>query len=51
MQSVRDHLEIILARLAARAGEEHVFTKLYAEAARAAADASDARKRASVTLG
>ncbi|MCQ8870439.1 amidase [Mesorhizobium sp. LMG17149] len=51
MQSVRDHLEIILARLAARAGEEHVFNKLYAEAARAAADASDARKRASVTLG
>lgn len=51
MQSVRDHLETILARLAARAGEEHVFTKLYAEAARAAADASDARKRAGVTLG
>ncbi|CAN7324751.1 amidase [Mesorhizobium sp. LjRoot246] len=51
MQSVRDHLEAILARLAARAGEERVFTKLYAEAARAAADASDARKRAGVTLG
>jgi aspartyl-tRNA(Asn)/glutamyl-tRNA(Gln) amidotransferase subunit A len=51
MQSVRDQLEIILARLAARAGEERVFTKLYAEAARAAADASDARKRAGVTLG
>ncbi|MER8572720.1 amidase [Mesorhizobium sp. M1338] len=51
MHSVRDHLEIILARLAARAGEERVFTKLYAEAARAAADASDARKRAGVTLG
>jgi aspartyl-tRNA(Asn)/glutamyl-tRNA(Gln) amidotransferase subunit A len=51
MQSVRDHLEIILARLAARAGEERVFTKLYAEAAQAAADASDARKRAGVTLG
>ncbi|MBB6413365.1 amidase [Mesorhizobium sangaii] len=51
MQSARDHLETILARLAARAGEEHVFTKLYAEAARAAADASDARKRAGVTLG
>jgi len=51
MQSVRDHLETILARLAARAGEERVFTKLYAEAARAAADASDARKRAGVTLG
>jgi len=51
MQSVRDHLETVLARLAARAGEERVFTKLYAEAARAAADASDARKRAGVTLG
>ncbi|WP_292643373.1 amidase family protein, partial [Mesorhizobium sp.] len=51
MQSVRDHLEVILARLAARAGEERVFTKLYAETARAAADASDARKRAGVTLG
>ncbi|MER9297409.1 amidase [Mesorhizobium sp. M0621] len=51
MQSVRDRLEIILARLAARAGEERVFTKLYTEAARAAADASDARKRAGVKLG
>ncbi|RJT40236.1 amidase [Mesorhizobium waimense] len=52
MHSVRDHLEKnILARLAARAGEERVFTTLYAEAARAAADASDARKRAGVTLG
>lgn len=51
MQSVRDHLEIILARLAARAGEERVFTKIYAEPARAAADASDARKRAGITLG
>lgn len=51
MQSVRDHLETILARLAARAGDERVFTKLYAEAARAAADASDARKRAGVKLG
>lgn len=51
MQSIRDHLEIVLARLAARAGEERVFTKLYIEAARAAADASDARSRAGVTLG
>ncbi|MER9139415.1 amidase [Mesorhizobium sp. M0830] len=51
MQSVRDHLEIILARLAARAGEERVFTKVYAEPARAAADASDARRRAGVKLG
>ncbi|TPK66219.1 MULTISPECIES: amidase [unclassified Mesorhizobium] len=51
MQSVRDHLETILARLAARAGEERVFTKLYTEAARAAADAADARRRAGVRLG
>ncbi|QND56816.1 amidase [Mesorhizobium huakuii] len=51
MQSVRDYLEIILSRLANRAADEKVFTKLYAEAARAAADASDARSRAGVTLG
>ncbi|MCA0011103.1 amidase [Mesorhizobium sp. B292B1B] len=51
MQSVRDHLETVLARLAARAGEECVFTKLYTEAARAAADAADARRRAGVRLG
>ncbi|MFA6156470.1 amidase [Mesorhizobium sp.] len=51
MQSVRDHLEIILSRLAARADDERVFTRLHAEAARAAADASDARKRVGVTLG
>ncbi|TPM97446.1 amidase [Mesorhizobium sp. B2-1-5] len=51
MQSVRDHLETLLARLAARAGEERVFTKLYTEAARAAADAADARRRAGVRLG
>ncbi|TPL92167.1 amidase [Mesorhizobium sp. B2-3-12] len=51
MQSIRDHLEIILSRLANRAADEKVFTKLYAEAARAAADASEARKRAGVTLG
>ncbi|MBZ9998314.1 amidase [Mesorhizobium sp. BH1-1-4] len=51
MQSIRDHLEIILSRLANRAADEKVFTKLYAEATRAAADASEARKRAGVTLG
>lgn len=51
MQSVRDHLEIILSRLAARAADERVFTGIHAEAARAAADASDARKRVGVTLG
>lgn len=51
MQSIRDRLEIILSRLANRAAEERVYTKLYAEAARAAADASDARAHAGVTLG
>ncbi|KAA3445750.1 amidase [Mesorhizobium sp. SARCC-RB16n] len=51
MQSIRDRLEIILSRLANRAADETVYTKLYAEAARAAADASDARKRTGVTLG
>lgn len=51
MQSIRDHLEIILSRLANRAADERVYTKVYAEAARAAADASDARKRAGVSLG
>ncbi|QPC90796.1 amidase [Mesorhizobium sp. INR15] len=51
MQSIRDHLEIILSRLANRAADEKVFMKLYAEAARAAADASDARHKAGVTLG
>ncbi|WP_137935022.1 amidase [Mesorhizobium comanense] len=51
MQSIRDRLEIILSRLANRAGDEKVYTKLYGDAARAAADASDARGRAGVTLG
>src|SRR6185312_10922097 len=51
MQSVRDRLEIILSRLANRAADEKVYTKLYAEAARAAADASDARRKAGVSLG
>ncbi|MBZ9851465.1 amidase [Mesorhizobium sp. CA14] len=51
MQSIRDRLEIILSRLANRAGDERVYTKLYAEAARAAADASDARRKAGVSLG
>lgn len=49
--SVRDRLEVRLARLAARAGEERVFLKLYPDAARAAADAADARRKADVTLG
>jgi len=51
MQSVRDRLEIILSRLANRAADEKIYTKLYTEAARAAADASDARRKAGVRLG
>jgi len=51
MQSIRDRLEIILSRLANRAVDEKVYTKLYAEAARAAADASDARRKVGVSLG
>lgn len=51
MTATRDRLEAILARLAARAGNERVFAKLYAEAARAAADSADARRRAGLTLG
>lgn len=51
MRQVRDRLEEILSRLAARAGDERVFMKLYLEAARAAADAADARREAGVTLG
>src|SRR5258706_13658136 len=50
MHSSRDRLEAVLSRLAARAGES-VFTKLYPEAARAAADAADARQKAGVILG
>ncbi|MER8417449.1 amidase [Mesorhizobium sp. M1329] len=51
MQSARDSLEAILSRLAARVDDESVFVKLYPEAARAAADAADARRKAGVTLG
>ncbi|RWQ46155.1 MAG: amidase [Mesorhizobium sp.] len=51
MQSARDRLEAVLSRLAVRADNESVFVKLYPEAARAAADAADARRRAGVTLG
>lgn len=51
MQSARDSLEAILSRLAVRADDESVFVKLYPEAARAAADAADARRKAGVTLG
>ena len=51
MQAIRDRLETLLSRLAARANDESVFTKLYPEAARAAADAADARRKAGVMLG
>ncbi|MCF6100893.1 amidase [Mesorhizobium muleiense] len=51
MQSARDRLEAVLSRLTVRADNESVFVKLYPEAARAAADAADARRRAGVTLG
>ena len=50
MTSTRDRLEEILARLAAGAGER-VFLKLYAEAARAAADAADVRRKTGSPLG
>lgn len=51
MSSVRDRLEAVLSRLAARAADERVFTRLYPEAARASADAADARRKAGVSLG
>ena len=51
MTAVRDKLETILARLAAREADERVFLRLYHDAARAAADAADGRKRAGVSLG
>ena len=50
MISTRDRLDEILARLAAGAGER-VFLKLYADAARAAADAADVRRKAGSPLG
>ncbi|MXQ11160.1 amidase [Microvirga makkahensis] len=51
MMTVRDKLEMILARLTARESDERVFTKIYAAAARAAADAADARRQAGISLG
>jgi aspartyl-tRNA(Asn)/glutamyl-tRNA(Gln) amidotransferase subunit A len=51
MRRTRDHLESILARLDARAADELVFLRIYHAAARAAADAADARQEAGVSLG
>jgi aspartyl-tRNA(Asn)/glutamyl-tRNA(Gln) amidotransferase subunit A len=51
MMTIRDKLEGILARLAKRAADERVYLRLYEDAARAAADAADARKRAGASLG
>jgi Asp-tRNA(Asn)/Glu-tRNA(Gln) amidotransferase A subunit family amidase len=50
MSSARDRLEAILASAAARY-KHCVFLKLYPDAARAAADAADCRRKAGVTLG
>ncbi len=51
MTTVRDRLEAILERIATGRSGQHVFVKLYADAARAAADAADARRRAGISLG
>lgn len=51
MTPVRDTLEHILARLAARAADERVFLRLYSSEARSAADAADARRRDGISLG
>ncbi|WP_298951393.1 amidase [uncultured Methylobacterium sp.] len=50
MTTIRDDLERRLAAIAADAGRP-VFTLLYPDAARAAADAADARRRAGIALG
>lgn len=47
---VRDRTEAALARIAA-APDAAIFTRVYAERARAEADAADARRRDGVTLG
>lgn len=51
MPSSHDRLEAILLRLASRAGKEQVFTKLYTETARLAADTADARRKAGLSFG
>lgn len=49
--TARDRLEDILSELQKRAPDEKVFLKLYAEGARAAADAADARRYGGDRLG
>jgi aspartyl-tRNA(Asn)/glutamyl-tRNA(Gln) amidotransferase subunit A len=51
MTSVRDRLEATLDRIESGRSGKHVFLKLYPEAARAAADAADARRQTGVSLG
>jgi aspartyl-tRNA(Asn)/glutamyl-tRNA(Gln) amidotransferase subunit A len=51
MNTIRDQLETVLARLDARARDEKVYTKLYKQEARLAADAADARRKAGISLG
>ncbi|WP_262299995.1 amidase [Microvirga sesbaniae] len=51
MTTIRDKLETILARLAGRAADERVFLRVYADQARVAADAADARRRIGLSLG
>src|SRR5690349_13499946 len=51
MMSVRDRLEEVFERLEKRAADERVYLKVYWEAARASADAADARRRSGITLG
>ncbi|HEX2509890.1 MAG TPA: amidase family protein, partial [Microvirga sp.] len=51
MRFVRDTLESVLTRLDERSSDERVFLQIYREAARAAADAADARRRAGIPLG
>ena len=51
MTSLRDRLEATLDRIEGGRSGKHVFLKLYHEAARAAADAADARRNAGVSLG
>jgi aspartyl-tRNA(Asn)/glutamyl-tRNA(Gln) amidotransferase subunit A len=51
MTTVRDRLDATLDRIDGGRSGKHVFLKLYPEAARAAADAADARRKAGVSLG